>query len=418
MLSLVSTVALEPQPIPLDIKVIILGDRLLYYLLHEYDSDFAELFKVAADFENQVERSDENRQLYAQLIATLCAKDQLMPFDRSAVARVIEFGSRLVGDAEKLSAHMHSIADILREADFWANEKKAKTVTREHVQQAIEHQVYRLSRVKEQIQETIQRGTLMVATEGEKTGQINGLSVLSMGHHSFGQPSRITATVHIGEDHVVDIEREVELGGAIHSKGVLILSSFIASRYAQQHPLSLSASLVFEQSYGMVDGDSASLAELCALLSVLADMPIRQQFAVTGSINQHGDVQPIGGVNEKIEGFFDVCQARGLTGEQAVIIPATNISNLMLREDIVAAAREGKFSVYPVQTVDQALELLLAGTAGARDENGDYPEGSINARVQARLHDMSLIRQTFAEKHKEGEGGEKDDKDDDDKRPA
>lgn len=411
MLSLVSTVSLEPEPIPLDVKVIVVGDRMLYYLLHAYDPDFAELFKVEADFESEIVRNADNNHLYARYIATEAKKDGLRPFDRGAVARVIEHGARLVEDSERLSAHMRSIADVLREADYWAGEAGRDIVTAGDVQAAVDHQLFRASRVRERIQDEIQRNTIYIDTDGARVGQINGLSVLSMGNHSFGQPSRITATVHIGEGHVVDIEREVELGGPIHSKGVLILSSFIAARYAQDHPLSLSASLVFEQSYGGVDGDSASLAELCTLLSALAGIPIRQSLAMTGSVNQHGQVQPIGGVNEKIEGFFEVCRNRGLTGDQGVLIPASNVKHLMLRADVVTAAEQGRFHIYPVETVDQAIELLTGVPAGQPDAQWQYPEGSVNRQVQERLTEMSLVRQTFADQAKEREK-------DDDKGPG
>jgi len=408
MLSLASTVSLEPAPIPFDAKVVILGDRMIYYLLQEYDPDFGELFKVAADFEEEIEWGAESNTLYARLIATLARREKLRPFDAGAVARVIEHGARLVEDAERLTTHMRSIADVLHEADYWAGEHGRSRVCAEDIQQAIEQQIRRGSRVRERIQEEIQRGTLLIATEGGQVGQINGLSVISLGNLFFGQPSRITATVHIGEGHVVDIEREVELGGAIHSKGVLILTSFLAARYARKHPLSLSASLVFEQSYHGVDGDSASLAELCTLLSALCELPIRQSLAVTGSVNQHGEVQPIGGVNEKIEGFFDVCQARGLNGEHGVVIPASNVKHLMLRADVVKAAEAGQFHIHAVTGVDEALELLLGAPAGTADSEGNYPEGSINARVQARLSEMSLIRQTFGDKHRDGDDDDHD----------
>ncbi len=408
LLSLVSTVSLEPEAIPLNVKVVLVGDRMLYYLLHAYDPDFAELFKVTADFEGEIDRTEANNQLYARFVATLTKKDKLRPFERGAVARIIEHGARLVEDSEKLSTHMRSIADVLREADYWAGEAQRDIVCAEDVQRAIDHQIFRVSRVRERIQEEIRRNTIYIDTSGERVGQINGLSVLSVGNFAFGQPSRITATVHIGEGHVIDIEREVELGGPIHSKGVLILSSFMASRYAQNHPLSLSAGLVFEQSYGGVDGDSASLAELCALLSALSGEPIRQSFAMTGSVNQHGQVQPIGGVNEKVEGFFDVCVARGLTGDQGVLIPASNVKHLMLRHDVVQACAEGRFRLFAVETVDQAIELLTGTSAGTEDADGHYPEDSINGRVQARLTEMSLIRQTFAEQAKEKLKGEDD----------
>lgn len=405
MLSLVSTVSLEPEPIPLDVKVVIVGDRMTYYLLHEYDPDFSELFKVAADFEGRIPRNPDSKRIYAQLIGTLAHKEQLRPFDRAAVARIIEHGSRLVEDTEHMTAHMRSVADVLREADYWAQEAGHEVVGAADIQQAIDHQIHRASRVRERLQEEIQRGTLLIDTDGAKIGQINGLSVLSMGDFAFGQPSRITATVHIGEGNVVDIEREVELGGAIHSKGVLILSSFLAARYATQHPLSLSASLVFEQSYGGIDGDSASLAELCTLLSAIAELPIAQHFAMTGSVNQHGQVQPIGGVNEKIEGFFDVCRQRGLSGKHGVLIPASNVKHLMLRQDVVEAATAGKFHIYPVENVDQALTLLLGVDAGERDAEGNWPADSVNGRVQERLSEMAHIRSSFGDHGKDkGDG--------------
>ncbi|NIP72714.1 MAG: AAA family ATPase [Gammaproteobacteria bacterium] len=393
--SLISTVSLEPEPIPLDVKVVLMGDRLLYYLLCEYDPEFGELFKVAADFEDRVEASADNYQLYAQLIATLARKEGLLPFHRDGVARVIDRAARIVEDSERLSTHMLSVADLVRESDYWARTSGHDAVRREDVQHAIDMQVYRAERVRARIYEEIQRDTILIDTDGEKVGQLNGLSVITLGNFSFGQPSRITATARLGEGEVVDIEREVELGGAIHSKGVMILSSFLASRYAVNRPLSLKASLVFEQSYGMVEGDSASTAELCSLLSVLAQVPVRQGLAVTGSVNQHGDVQAIGGVNEKIEGFFDVCRARGLDGTQGVLIPDSNVKHLMLREDVVSTVAEGSFHVYPVRTVDQAIELLTGVPAGERDPQGNYPKGTINQRVEARLIELADYRQEY-----------------------
>ncbi len=296
---------------------------------------------------------------------------------------------------------MLSLSDLLREADYWASRSAREVVNREDVQKAIDMQIRRQDRVRERIYEEIHRGTILIDTRGEKSGQINGLSVVSLGAFSFGQPTRITATARLGEGEVVDIEREVELGRSIHSKGVMILSAFLASRYSANTPLSLSASLVFEQSYGEVEGDSASVAELCALLSVLADAPIQQRLAVTGSVNQHGQVQAIGGVNEKIEGFFDVCKASGLTSDQGVLIPASNVQHLMLRDEIVDAARAGRFQIYPVETVDQSMELLTGLPAGEADEQGNYPEDTINYRVQARLNKLALMRQLFSEGAKE-----------------
>jgi lon-related putative ATP-dependent protease len=392
-LSLISTVSLEPEPIPLDVKIVLLGDRMLYYLLYQYDRDFAELFKVAADFEEQMDRSDASCQLYASLIATLVRRERHRRFDRTAVARILEHSARVAADSEKLTTHMRTIADLIREADYWCSHNAHDTVTAEHVQKAIDQQVHRADRLRERVQEQIQRGTLLIDTEGGQVGQVNGLSVLDLGNFSFGRPSRITATVRMGKGEVVDLEREVELGGPIHSKGVLILSSLLAARYAQDHPLSLTASLVFEQSYGMVDGDSASVAEFCALLSALSGIPIKQSLAVTGSVNQRGQVQAIGGVNEKIEGFFDVCHYRGLTGEHGVLIPISNVRHLMLRRDVVEAVGRGRFHIYPIADVDQAITLLTGTAAGGLDEQGRYPEGTVNHAVAARLLKMFQLRQ-------------------------
>jgi lon-related putative ATP-dependent protease len=394
-LSLISTVSLEPEPIPLDVKVVLLGERLLYYTLSQLDPDFAELFKVAADFEDQMDRTSENHLLYARMIATMVRQEGLRPFDRQAVARVIEQSARIAGDAERLSTHVQSIADLLREADYWAGEAQRGVVSAADVQRAIDAQIYRSDRVRERLQEEIQRGTILIDSQGAKVGQVNGLSVITLGQFAFGRPSRITARVRLGRGEVVDIEREVALGGPIHSKGVLILSSYLGARYAMDRPLSLSASLVFEQSYSGVEGDSASSAELYALLSALADLPIKQGLAVTGSVNQYGQVQAIGGVNEKIEGFFDVCRAQGLTGEQGVLIPASNVKHLMLRPDVVAAVAAGQFRVYAVETIDQGIEVLTGVPAGERDAQGEFPAGSVNQRVEARLIALSEKRLAF-----------------------
>lgn len=396
ILSLVPTVSLEPEEIPLDVKVVLLGDRFLYYLLQEADPEFGELFRIAADFEDTLPRDERNAQLYARLIATLARRENLLPFHREAIARVVEQASRLAEDGEKLTARMHSVADLLRQADRWAREDGAQTVAGVHVERAIRAQEARSDRLKRRIQEAILRGTLLIDTSGATVGSINGLSVVELGDTRFAHPTRITATTRIGDGDVINIEREVELSGAIHSKGVMILASFLAARYARSRPLSLSASLVFEQSYGYVEGDSASLAELCALLSDLAQVPIRQSLAVTGSVNQFGQVQAIGGVNEKIEGFFDICQARGLTGDQGVLIPTANVKHLMLRQDVREACATGRFHIYAVDTVDEAIELLTGVPAGMPDEEGNLPEGSINWRVAAQLYELSLIRQEFA----------------------
>ncbi len=382
---LISTISLQPEPIPLDIKIILIGDRYLYYLLSQQDPDFQELFKVAADFAEDMPRNSDSALLYARLIGTLARKEGLRHFDRSAVARVIEHSARMVSDAEKLSIRMQGVTDLIREADYWANQADHLIVSANDVQQAIDAQIHRASRLRDSIQEEIERGTILIDTDGKKIGQINGLSVISLGNFSFGRPSRITARVRLGKGEVIDIERQVELGGPLHSKGMFILSGFLGARYAANHPLSLTASIVFEQSYGGVDGDSASSAELYALISALAETPIKQSLAVTGSVNQHGQVQAIGGVNEKIEGYFDICRARGLTGEQGVLIPASNVKHLMLRQDVIDAVAAGKFHVYPVEHIDQGIEILTGLPAGERDADGNFPPGSVNALVEARL---------------------------------
>ena len=396
MYSLVSTVSLEPEPMPLNVKIVLFGDRLFYYLLQQYDPDFSELFKVAADFEDRIERSTETHQLFARLMATLCAKEKLLPLDRMAVARVIEHSARLVGDAERLSTHMRSVADLLQEADFWAREAGLAVTTQANVQQAIDAAIHRQDRLRAQLHEAILRDTLLIDTQGAVVGQINGLSVLQLGDFAFAQPTRITATTRLGTGEMVNIEREVKLSGAIHSKGVLILSSFLAARYARNQPLALSASLVFEQSYGQVDGDSASLAELCVLLSHLANVPLLQSLAVTGSVNQLGQVQAIGAVNEKVEGFFDICVARGLSGAQGVLIPQANVKHLMLRRDVVAAVRAGQFHVHAISHVDQAMSLLTGVPAGEAGAGGQYPPGSVNRRVAQRVAELGALRKAFA----------------------
>lgn len=403
MLSLVSTVSLEPEPMPLNVKVVLLGDRMLYYLLYQLDPEFQELFKVSADFDDQMDRSLENQNLYARLIATLAKKDGLRAFDKAGVARVIEHSARACEDSQKLSTHMRSVSDLLCEADYWAQQHGRDVVTAEDVQTAINGQVRRSSRMKERLQENIQRGILLIDTSGEKVGQVNGLSVIDLGNIMFGTPCRITAQVRMGEGDVLDIEREVDLGGPIHSKGVLILSGYLGAKYAKDFPLALSASLVFEQSYGEIEGDSASSAELYALLSALSGVAIKQGFAVTGSVNQHGQIQAIGGVNEKIEGYFDVCNERGLSGEQGVIIPGSNVNDLMLRSDVLEAVEQGKFCVYGVETVDQGIEILTGLTAGDADADGKYPEETINYKVAQQLLHFAEVRHEFGESKKEHE---------------
>jgi lon-related putative ATP-dependent protease len=389
MMSVASTISVEPEPIPLDIKVILVGEPQLYYQLQSQDPDFPELFKVQVDFEERVDRNHHNTALMARLIATSVRRENLKAFDRTGIARVIEQASRMVEDSQKLTTHMRSINDLLVEADHFAGLANARQVTAEHVQQAIDAQLRRADRVPLRLREEILRGTYHIDTSGARIGQINGLAVLGMGLLSFGKPSRISARVHLGRGEVTDIEREVELGGALHSKGVLILAGFLGGRFSRDRPLSLAASLVFEQSYGGVDGDSASMAELCALMSALAEVPIRQRYAMTGSVDQYGRSQAIGGVNEKIEGFFDLCDARGLTGDQGVIIPASNVKHLMLRGDVVAAARAGKFHIHAIEDVDQAMEILTGESAGKQAADGGWPENSVNARVAQRLADFA-----------------------------
>ncbi|MCA9524395.1 MAG: AAA family ATPase [Myxococcales bacterium] len=405
-LGLVSTVTLEPEEIPLELKVVLVGDRMIYYLLHQHDPDFARLFKVAVDFEEEMERSRENDALFARLVATLVHELELRPFSAAAVARVIEHAARMAADAERLSTHTLPIADLLREADYWAGAQATEQVEASHVQRALDAQHRRLDRVQRRMLEAIERETVFIDTTGERVGQINGLAVFQLGELMFGRPSRITATVRLGKGEVVDIEREVDLGGALHSKAVLIISSLLGSRYGRETPLSFTASLVFEQSYGRIDGDSASVAELVALLSALADLPIRQSLAVTGSLNQRGDVQPIGGVNEKIEGFFDVCRAKGLSGGQGVLIPEANTKHLMLRRDVVEAVEAGTFAIYAVRSLDQALELLTGVPAGDLDAEGRYPAGSANRRVADRIATLTrrAIELARLAKEKPGDG--------------
>ncbi len=391
-----STQTLDPEPIPLDVKIVLFGDRQLYYLLAAYDEDFNGLFKVEADFDDTIPRSDENAADYARLIASIAKRHDLRPVDASGVARLIEEGSRLADDREKLSIQVGRIADIVREADYWAAQDNARAIAKAHVQRAVDEAIQRADRLRDRAQETITRDIVMIDTAGEKVGQINGLAVLQLGSFAFGKPSRITARVRMGQGRITDIEREAKLGGNLHTKGVMILWGFLAGRFAQDHPLALAASLVFEQSYGGVDGDSASSTELYALLSALSGVPIKQGYAVTGSVNQWGEVQAIGGVNEKIEGFFDICVANGLTGDQGVLVPAANVQHLMLREDVVAAAAEGRFHIHGVETIDQGIEILTGIKAGERNAQGEFTPGSINARVEARLRAFSQAARAFA----------------------
>lgn len=382
-----STISLDPQPIPLDVKVVMTGDAELYDLLSERDPDFSDYFKVEADFGMIIDRTDENEVEYAKLIGSLTKKKNLRSLNKQAVARVIEYSSRLADDSEKLTAHVSSIGDLLKEADYWARKSKASQIGKNHVDQAIKSQIYRSDRINRAMLEQIDKGTILLDVKGERVGQINGLVVYNFTRNSFGKPTRITTQVRLGRGEFINIEREVAMSGPIHSKGVLILQALIANRFAKRSPLSLSASIVFEQSYGGVDGDSASSTEYYCMLSAIANLPIKQSLAVTGSINQFGEIQPIGGVNEKIEGFFEVCKYNGLTGKQGVIIPRTNVVNLMLREDVLEAVENGQFSIYAIDDVDDGIELLTGIPAGKADKRGRFPKGTVNYMVQQSLEE-------------------------------
>jgi len=396
ILGMARTVSLEPESIPLDVKIVLVGPRRLYYLLSQLDPEFGELFKVSADFEEKMDRESNAAGGYPRTLKGYIDENDLKPFEDGAIARIIERSVRVAGDQQKLTLRSEAIQDLLREADYWAGDTDAEQVAEEHVQEAIEAQIRRKSRIRDRVQEQIERETILIDTDGDVTGQINGLSVLKLDDFAFGKPNRITARTRMGEGEVVDIEREVELGGPIHSKGVMILSGFLGARYAQNNPMSLSASLVFEQAYSGIEGDSASLAETCALISALAEVPVRQDLSVTGSMNQHGRVQAIGGVNEKIEGFFEVCQRRELTGDQGVVIPRSNVEHLMLRREVVEAVREDQFHIYAVSHIDEALEILTGEEPGARDEDGNFPEGTVNYRVQKRLEELAERSRRFA----------------------
>jgi lon-related putative ATP-dependent protease len=426
-LSLISTITLEPQPIPFNVKVVLIGNPLFYYLLEEYDEDFAELFKVQADFDVQMNRTDENMRRFAQFLKMHCEKENLPHFDKSGVARMIEYSAELTSDQTKLSARFADICDMVREAGFWASQTHPRPfprgesgngfITRQDVQKAIDEKIYRSNRIEERIQEMIERGQIFISTDGAVVGQVNGLSVMSLGKYMFGKPSRITARTYMGRGGITNIEREVRMSGPIHNKGVMILSGYLNGKYGQEKPVSMSAQIGFEQLYEGVEGDSASSTELYAILSSLSEIPIKQGIAVTGSVNQRGEIQPIGGVTQKIEGFFGVCKAFSLTGEQGVLIPKSNVTNLMLKEEVIKAVREGKFHIYPVETIEQGIEILTGREAGERQEDGKYPEGTINWAVEEKLAE-------FAEgmkKHEEGEeeketeeGGEGEEEENDD----
>ncbi|HEY9089887.1 MAG TPA: ATP-binding protein [Anaerolineaceae bacterium] len=397
------TRTLQPEPIPLDIKIVLIGQPGTYAMMELYDEDFRELFKVKADFDSTMDRDEQSVRDYLGFISAFCESENIKPVDCTGMARIVEYGSRLAEDQLKLTTRFGTIADIVREASYYAALDMSQFITGAHVEKAIEEKIYRSNLAQEKLQEMTRRGILMIQVDGERVGQVNGLAVMDIGDIAIGHPNRITASVGVGREGLVNIEREANLSGPIHTKGMLILSGFLIDRFAQDKPISLSARLVFEQSYSGVEGDSASSTELYALLSALAGLPVRQGIAVTGSVNQRGEVQAIGGVNEKVEGFYEVCKAAGLTGKQGVLIPAANVEHLMLKTEIVAAAREGKFHLWAVRSIDEGIEVLTGVSAGARDAKGKYPDGSVNARVDARLRELAEMNEKFGQRDEKSE---------------
>ncbi len=384
-LSLISTLTLEPQTIALDTKIVLIGSRILYYLLYNYDPEFKELFKINADFEDDTPRNDENSLLYAKMIGMIARDNALLPLDREAVGKVIEYSSRLAEDSQKLSTHLKSLNDLLQEADFIATQKKLQKITKAEIVEAIQEKIERSDRIKDRIYEAIQRGTILIQTEGNAVGQVNGVAILDLGNFSFGHPSKITALTRLGKGGVVNIEREAKLSGPTHDKGILILSAYLAATYAKDFPLSMTATLVFEQSYGKVEGDSASCAELFALLSSLSEAALDQSIAVTGSVNQNGQVQAVGGINEKIEGFFDVCSLVSGAKKNGIIIPTSNVKHLMLKEEVLEAVKSGTFEIYAIENVNEGMEILTGKVSGTKDKNGKFSKGSINYLVEKKL---------------------------------
>jgi lon-related putative ATP-dependent protease len=401
---------IRPQSIPLNIKVVLIGDNRIYQLLSMYDEDFWEIFKVKADFNFEIDRTRENMMSLAAFISSFCECNKVCHFDKGAVGKVLEYASRMVDDQKKLSSRFAGIKELLEESSYWTQKEGAKRTSAEHVKKAIEERRFRHNLPDERIKEMIDNGTIMIDLDGAVTGQINGLSVYSLGDITFGKPSRITCKTFLGRRGVINIERESELSGKIHDKGVLILNGYIGWKYAQEHPLSLSASLCFEQSYQGIDGDSASSTEIYALLSSLSEVPIKQNMAVTGSVNQKGEIQPIGGVNQKIEGFFQVCQSRGLTGDQGVVIPSKNLRNLMLRDEVVDAVKEGKFHIYSVKTIDEGIEVLTGLRAGKKKPDGSYPVNTLNHKVDKKLREMASKLQKYQSANEEKTGKKRADK--------
>jgi ATP-dependent Lon protease len=402
-----STSALKPEPIECNTKVIMIGETQIYYLLYSLDDDFKKIFKIKADFDSVTNKDTEKIRQYASLTRKICDEEKLRPFDRTGIAAVVEYGVRMAGRQKKLSTRFDLIADLLREANYWAMKDGSDVVAEKHVEKAIEKKIYRVNLIEEKIQEMIDDGTIMIDSDGAVIGQVNGLSVYSFGDHAFGKPSRITAKTSMGKAGIINIEREVEMSGPIHNKGVYILAGYLRDKYAQDKPITMSASICFEQSYSGVEGDSASSTELYALLSSLSGLPLRQDIAVTGSVNQKGEIQPIGGVNEKIEGFFEVCKAKGLTGKQGVMIPHLNVGDLMLRKDVVEAVKGGKFHIYPVKTINQGIEILTGVEGGESLEGGKFKEGTVNDRVDKKLRELGMKIKEFEGAGEEGAKEEK-----------
>lgn len=394
-LFLFSTTRLKPQPIKCDVKVVMIGDAEIYNLFYYLDEDFKKIFKIKAEFDSEIVKDDETIRDYVCFTKKICDEDKLHPFDKGGIAAIIEYGTRISGRQRKISTRFHIIADVIREANYWAEKEEKKLVSHEHVEKAIRERFERVSLIEDKIQELIEEGTIMIDTEGKVVGQVNGLSIYDMGQFAFGKPTRITARTAVGRAGVINIEREADLSGRTHNKGVLILGGYLRGKYAQNKPFSLSASIAFEQSYSGVDGDSASSTEVYAILSSLSQLPLRQDIAITGSINQKGEIQPIGGVNEKIEGFFDVCKAKGLTGTQGVIIPHQNVQNLMLRPDVIEAVANGKFHIYPIKTIDEGIEILTGVKAGERKEDGTFEEGTVNSLVDQELQRLARSWKDF-----------------------
>ncbi len=388
------TRSIRPEPIPFTGKVVVIGEPYAYQILYSMDKDFREMFKVKADFDTTMPRNKGNAEDYAAFVCMLCNRENLLHLNSGALCELIELSSRMIEDQNKLSTEFAQIANVVREANFYAKEDGAKEITRDHMRKTIEERIYRSNLIQTKMQEMVDRGIILLATDGEKVGQVNGLSVIELGDYAFGHPSRITASVGAGKDGVIDIEREAQMSGPTHHKGVLILGGYLNGTYAVDKPLSLTAKLVFEQSYSGVDGDSASSTELYAIISALSGKPIKQQLAVTGSVNQKGEVQAIGGVNQKIEGFYEICKLSGLNGKQGVMIPESNVQNLMLKEEVLEAIKKGKFHIYPVKTINEGIEVLTGEKAGERGKEGKFEGGTVNYLVQQRLAE-------FAERVKE-----------------